>query len=134
MDFPTTPGAYKTNPGIIDGRWWWVFASKLSSDLTQLDASTFIGNSSSGFKFSILVGQYGAVVVTGSTSDSTFPTTPGAYDNSINGDYDGFVSILTNNLSSLLYSTFIGGGAGDFIGSMAIDNQGHVYVAGYTGS
>ena len=134
MDFPTTPGAYKTNPGNIDGRWWWVFASKLSSDLTQLDASTFIGNTYFGYNYKVSVGPHGTVVVTGSTSDSTFPITPGAYDNSINGDYDGFVSILTSNLNLLLYSTFIGGGSGDFIGSMAIDNQGHVYVAGYTGS
>ncbi|MBE7547330.1 MAG: hypothetical protein HS127_09405 [Planctomycetia bacterium] len=58
--------------------------------------------------------------MTGSTGSTDFPTTPGAYNTS----GSGFVSRLSNDLTSLLASTYLGN-AGT---SIAIDTGGNIYV------
>jgi hypothetical protein len=129
-DFPTTPGAYdRSHNGD-----WDAFISKLNSDLTKLLASTFLGGSNGEGAYAIAIDSSGNVYVTGNTSSSDFPTTPGAYDTSYNDDVDVFVSKLDANLTKLLASTFLGGGDGDDANAIAIDSSGNVYVVGKTWS
>ena len=71
----------------------------------------------------IAIDTGGNVYVTGSTASGDFPTTPGAYDTSFS---DSFVSKLSNDLTSLLASTYLEN-AGSAI---AIDTGGNIYVAG----
>src|SRR5215208_2048753 len=53
--------------------------------------------------------------VAGSSSSADFPTSPGAFDRTINGGFnDAFVTKLNAAGSALIYSTFLGGGAGAF--------------------
>jgi hypothetical protein len=66
------------------------------------------------------------------TNSSDFPTTPGAYDRSFNGDYDVFVAKLTADGSSLLYSTFLGGKALESAAGIAVDAAGAAFVTGDT--
>jgi len=159
-DFPTTPGSYDESlNGYGDG-----FVSKLDGGLSTLLASTFIGGSeggSVGFLYdvvsslaldgsgnvflydvvsSLALDGSGNVYIAGSTMSSDFPTISGAYDESLNGYGDGFVSKLDSSLSNLLASTFIGGNEGkevlyfDTANSLALDENGNVYVAGGTTS
>ncbi|UCE61426.1 MAG: SBBP repeat-containing protein, partial [Phycisphaerales bacterium] len=112
-----------------------LFISKLSADLAVLSASTFLGAGGDDFSEAIRVNGDGDVYVTGWTMSAGFPTTPGAYRTSFNGGaYDAFVSRLDDTLTTLTASTFLGGTQWDFGYSMALDEEGYVYVAGHTAS
>jgi len=129
-NFPTTAGAYDTSfNGMVD-----VFVFKLNPDGSTLLYSTFVGSGSSEDGRVIAVDTTGNAYVTGETSSPAFPTTAGAYDNSYNGAWDGFVFKLTSNGSTLLYSTFVGGSSGDAGLSIAIDSSNNTYIAGQTSS
>lgn len=130
-DFPTTRGAY--DPAGNGS--WDVFVSKFNSGLTKLLASTFLGKKSDEFGYSIALDAGGNIYVAGATYSTNFPTTPDAYDTSYNGGYsDVFVSKFNNTLTTLLASTFLGGGSGDYGMSVAIDGLGNVLVTGNAAS
>lgn len=139
-DYPTTSGAYDTTFNDSGNSYYKgdVFVSKLSNNLTTLFASTFIGGGFMDDATALAIDSSGNIFVTGNTYSSDYPTTSGAYDTFFgNGDlwYTGkvFISKLNNNLTSLLASTFIGGG-GDYVYGLAIDLSGNVFVTGDTGS
>jgi len=92
-DFPTTSGAYDSSIGNA-------FVSKLNGELTSLLSSTYLGGSSSNYCRSLALDTSGNIYVTGYTKSSDFPTTSGAYDTSLDGDFDAFVSKLDSNLSA----------------------------------
>jgi hypothetical protein len=97
-----------------------------------LEWSTFLG--AGGFDRIICLGLdvSGNVIVSGETWSMDFPTTYGVYDTTHNGQCDIFVSCLTANGDSLLWSTFIGGSGRDEPYDLAIDNQGRPTVVGVT--
>ncbi len=127
LDYPTTVGAYSTTSSYM-------FISKFNSDLTSLVASTFFGGSSTTLPFAIKANTLGEIVVTGNTSSPDFPTTAGAYDNTLDGTSDAFVSKLSSDLSSLIASTYFGGTLGDVAHALTFDSSGNVVIAGITSS
>jgi len=133
-DFPTTPGAYDTSFNEPGG--WDVFVSKLDSSGSSLVYSTFLGGSGDDRGKGIAVDGDGNAYLTGYTTSLDFPTTPGAYDTSHNGGLrDVFVSKLDSSGSSLIYSTYLGGGDEEYgWGDIAVDGSGHAYVSGSTHS
>jgi hypothetical protein len=130
-DFPTTPGAFDTQPptGLIG------LVTKLNSTLNQLVFSTFLGGHQGG-EFSrlldVTVDTSGAVTVTGFTTSSTWPATPGGYDTTFNGAEDVFVTRLDPTGRSLEYSTYIGGGDNDGGTAVVVDSAGVATIAGFT--
>ncbi|MEW6680591.1 MAG: SBBP repeat-containing protein, partial [bacterium] len=130
-DFPTTPGAYDTS---FNGEWPDAFVSKLNGSLTSLIASTFLGGSNCDCAYSLAIDNSGCPYVTGYTKSSNFPTTPGAYDTTHNGNYDAFISKLSNDLGTLSASTFIGGENNDVSQKLAIDSMGNLFIVGLTSS
>jgi Carboxypeptidase regulatory-like domain/Beta-propeller repeat len=128
--YPTTVGAFDTTfNGFGD-----VFVTKLNASGSSLLYSTFIGGSSLDYGVGIGVDSTGNAFVTGHTLDDTidFPVTTGAFDTTHNGSYDVFVSKLNTSGSTLIYSTFIGGGNIEETYASAIDSSGNVFVTGST--
>jgi hypothetical protein len=109
----------------------------------SLAYSTFLGGSAFDFGAGIAVDSAGAAYVTGTTISTDFPTTAGAFDTSLDGFRDAFVTKLNPAGSGLAYSTFLGGsapfdpragGAGEFGEGIAVDSTGAAYVTGTTRS
>lgn len=84
--------------------------------------------------YAIAVDGPGCSYVTGYTTMSSFPVTPGAWDTSISGAKDVVVTKLNAAGSALVYSTFLGGSNYDEGCGIAVDGAGCAYVAGYTQS
>ncbi len=129
-DFPTTPGAFdRTINGGSDA-----VVAKLNSTGSSLLFSTFVGGSGSDGARDVAVGLTGDVYVGSTSFSADHPTTPGAYDTSFTGAYDGVVTRLNSAGSALVYSTFLGGGGADAVGPIAVDAVGNAHVGGGTGS
>src|SRR5262249_25143545 len=119
------------NGGDMDG-----FVAELSADGSTLQYSTFLGGDRDDSARSIAVDAAGVAFVTGSTSSSNFPTTPGAFDTTFGGGpFDAFIAKLSADGSSLLYSTFLGGaGPADAGSGIVLDASGAALVTGETTS
>jgi hypothetical protein len=76
----------------------------------------------------------GMAYLAGETWSADFPTTPLAYDGSLTGGQDAFVTQFISDGSGLLYSTYLGGSDWDHGFSIGVDGLAHIYVAGETGS
>lgn len=141
-DFPTTPGAYQpvfggSNSGIWerDGD---IFISKISANGAQLLASTFLGGSWGETVETVVVGSTGDIFLSGGTKSSGFPVTANAYQKTLRGWEDGVFVRFSGDLSTLIYSTYMGGSAGsnisDSFRAVGLDAAGNVYLAGDSGS
>jgi hypothetical protein len=96
--------------------------------------STYLGGSGSRYTGdqlnAIAVDGSGNAYVTGSTTSSDYPTTPGAFQPTLQGDVNVFVTKLNATGSALVYSTYLGGAGGYGI---AVDPSGNAYVTGIAG-
>jgi len=109
-------------------------ASARTAGASDLLYATFLGGGSNEWGLGIAVDGSGAAYVTGGTSSLDFPTTPGAFDTSYNGNGDAFVVKLNSTGTALAYATFLGGSGGDAGSAITVDRAGDAYVTGYTSS
>lgn len=131
-DFPLTFGAYKTSLTSPTE----IFITKLNSALTVIEASTLVGPTISDISYgrvSLAIDSAQSVFIAGSTEDTTYPATAGAFDLDHNAGADAVISKLSNDLSTLLASTFLGDSANDHALALAVDD-GQVFVGGRTSS
>ncbi|MGA9425887.1 MAG: Ig-like domain repeat protein, partial [Terracidiphilus sp.] len=143
---PTTPGSYEpVRPSDYPAP----FVTKLSPDGSTLVYSTFLDGPTTESDDSvsgIAVDSSFSAYVTGFTSSASFPTTAGAFETVYPAGYgqgSAFVTKLSADGSSLVYSTFLGGsGIEDIsggralgaIGGIALDSSNDAYVTGDTSS
>lgn len=131
-DFPVTPNAYSTSGGMDNAND--VFISKLPDDLSELLSSTYYGGCAWDQVIDLIIDRDNNICICGSTGSPDFPTTPNVYDPTFNNHIDAYISILGNDLDTLLISTFIGGNHFDNAFSMDLDSTGNIYVCGSTDS
>ena len=130
-NFPTTSGTFQTAlAGGFD-----VFVTKLNATGTALVYATYLGGSSDDEANGIAVDSSGNAYVTGFTASTNFPTTSGAFQTSFGGGpNDAFVTKLNATGTTLVYSTYLGGGGTDDAVGIAVDSSGNAYVTGLTAS
>lgn len=129
-DFDLTVGAYQS---IFKGIWD-CFVSKINATGSALVYSTFLGGSSSDQSYDIILDNSGNSYITGYTGSSNYCITPGVYQPFLTAtnDFDAFVSKLSSNGTSLIYSTYIGGMNSDQGNGIVIDKQNNAYIVGST--
>ncbi len=77
----------------------------------------------------------GHVYICGDTDSPDFPVTAGVVQPSLAGGFDGFITKLSPDGSSVVYSTYLGGtGDLDAAVACAVDASGNLYVVGGTDS
>lgn len=129
-----------------------VYVAKFNSIGTALIASTFLGgtkndgvnNNINTSSYDSLMFNYGDqfrgeiqidinddIYVVSSTQSLDFPAV-NAIDNSLNGNQDAILVKLNANLTSIIYSTFIGGNDKDCGNGIALDDSLNVYITGGT--
>jgi hypothetical protein len=95
--------------------------------------STYLGGNANDEARAIAVDAGGNAYIAGVTSSATtFPRIGGIV--TMVGGLDAFVSKLNAAGDSLVYSTFIGHEQSESAEAVAVDDNGHAYVAGYTRS
>ncbi len=102
-----------------------------------LSYATYLGGSGVDQGTGIAVDGSGNVYVAGDTTSPTFPTTTGAYSTTLAGGTstgDAFVSKLSPDGSTLLYSTYLGGSGDEDVWHVAVDGAGEAEIVGYTDS
>ena len=134
-NFPATASAFQTRyAGGVDA-----FVAKLDPSGTQLLYATFLGGTDYEEATAIAVDTAGSAYVTGWTSSNDFPVTAGAFQRTAKWQ-DAFVTKLSADGSSLVYSTRLGGadskfssgGSDDYGQAIAVDAAGHAFVSGDT--
>ena len=127
-DFPTRNAYQGTLRGISAG-----FAMKVSADGQNLLYSTFLGGSAHGGLNAAGVDAAGNLYAGGWTDSSDFPTV-----NPLQGQAPGLRSGVLLKLApagnALVYSTYLGGRAGNSVDNLALDSAGAVWATGFTSS
>lgn len=134
--FPVTPGAFQTTKaggaagfsGSSDG-----FVAVLNPAGSGLEYATFLGGQFDDSINAMVIDNQGAVYVAGETFSSNFPTRS-AYQSTSGGAEDAFVARLSPVLSTLEYSSYLGGSGFDEATAMTRDAEGNVFIGGSTSS
>ena len=132
INFPVTSGAYQTDLGGT-----LAYITKLDASGNNLLYSTYLGGNGGDIGYSIAVDLSGCAYVTGDTYSSNFPTTSGAFQTVYAGGSnftDAFMAKMDASGSTVLYSTYLGGGSNDIGYGIALDPSENAYVTGYTQS
>ncbi len=161
--FPVTANAFDTSfnggndPGIFYGlgvdynAGSDIFITHFTQDGSALIGSTYLGGTDNDGlnypEYQDLHYQYADevrgvidvdandnVYIASCTRSADFPVTPGAYQTTLNGVMNGVVSKLDNGLTTLIWSSYLGGNNKTACYSLALDNAGNVFVCGGTES
>lgn len=138
-NIPTTSGvhgpAYHGGAPIFGGGGD-LFAAKLSYDLSTLKACTYLGGTGCDIIRHMVVTSNNEIYLTGLTASQDFPITPGAFGPVFKGGSvfggDLYVARMSNDLSSLLSSTFLSSSSDDWGIFVAEGPTGDIYVTGDT--
>jgi hypothetical protein len=133
---PVMAGAFQRKCGGQDD-----YAVEKISPNGGLLAATFLGGR--GIEINgpdhVAVDRSGNVMIVGCSSSPDYPVTSGALQPSNGGaggkyPFDGVVSVLSNDLSTLVYSSYIGGSGDEMARACAFGPDGSLCLGGVTTS
>jgi uncharacterized protein (TIGR03437 family) len=144
-DFPVTENISPASPTGEDSG----FVAKLSVGGSKVIYSSIIGASQGVNIDAVAIDASGAPYITGATPSPDFPTTANApqpklptamcqrpsgnpFEPNANLGTNAFVSKLSTNANSLVYSTFLTGACGSVGQGIAVDSAGEAVVVGTT--
>jgi len=129
IGFPTTQDAYQRFPG---GGGWDAFICVLDTDGSRLISSTLLGGGGADYASDVIVDSSGSIWVIGQTFSDDFPVSDSPYQGVNRGSGDAFICRLSQDLSTLEFSTYLGGEDDDRAIGISIDDTGNVIVTGNT--
>ncbi|HTD43587.1 MAG TPA: SBBP repeat-containing protein [Bryobacteraceae bacterium] len=130
LDFPAgSPIQVANAGGTFDA-----FVTKINAAGSARVYSTYLGGEVTDQGTGIAVDGAGNAYVTGYTNSFDFPTRKAIQSAFALGAEDAFVTKIDAAGSTLLYSTYLGGGGTDLAQGIAVDSAGNAYVTGYTNS
>jgi hypothetical protein len=107
------------------------FIAKLDAAGSGLVYSTYLGGSDSDDGLAIGVDGLGFAYIVGDTVSTDFPVV-NAFQGSLRGVRNGFVSKVKSDGSGLVYSTYLGGSGAEQAESVAVDLASNAYITGIT--
>lgn len=137
----TVPGSGMTYTNGAD-----IIVFVFNEDGSALAGSTYLGGTSNDglnmnvslafnygdeFRGEVIVDGQDNVYIASNTLSTDMPIV-GGIDNSLGGEQDGFVAKFNSDLSSLTWSTYIGGSNADASYSLKLAQNGTVYISGGT--
>ena len=129
-DFPVTGAANNTHP---DEEWGNAFLAKLDATGSRLIYSTYVGGPEYDGATAMEFAPDGGIYVIGTTTGG-FPVTQDALFKTFSGVFDVYLCKLSEDGSSLLYSTYFGGSGTDSTVALQVGADGDVYISGPTAS
>ena len=152
-NFPISPGAYDATfnggPAEMENSLSFsgsdIYVAKISTNGATLLASTYLGGSGTDglnintlhynygdqFRGEIILDANNNIYIASTTASSNFPVTSAT---TLNGSQDAVICKFSNNLNTLLWSTYFGGSGQDSGNSIEISPAGFVYATGGTTS
>lgn len=101
----------------------------------DLTFSTFTGSTSDNWGMTACPDINKNLIAAGIVRGTGYPTTAGAFDVTFNGGtWDIGLTKFNETGSSLIYSTFIGGGGGETPASVIVNSSNQLYIMGATSS
>ena len=125
-NFPTKNAINSTINGNED-----IFLTELNST-HSIVYSTFFGGNNIEEAHGIATDSNGNIYIVGSTTSTNFPILNG-FNTSLIGSENVFIVEFTAS-GKLLFSSYLGGSNFDISSTMFVDNNGIVYITGYTAS
>ncbi|MFZ5980381.1 MAG: SBBP repeat-containing protein [Candidatus Zixiibacteriota bacterium] len=126
-DFPLADAYQTTYESLGDA-----FVTRLNDTGDSLIYSTYLGGSAYDGGEDITVDSNLNAYITGGTDSYNFPTASPLYENQLNRDV--FITKITPDGSSLLFSSYLGGTESDFAKALALDTDTNIYLFGATNS
>jgi PKD repeat protein len=110
------------------------FVTKLAPNGTDLVSSTYIGGTADDFGYSIAIDGKKDIFVTGQTKSWDYPVVNRYQLSPFGGLADAFVTKMSGDGKSIVYSNFIGGSAYEAGSAIAVDPNGYACIVGQTES
>ena len=99
----------------------------------SLSWSTYLGGGAVDYGFGVATDSHGNAIGTGLSMGRGFPTTQGAFKDSLSAGHDAFITKFARD-GSILWSTFLGGSDPEWGMDVTTDGQDNIFVTGWTTS